>query len=157
MQDSVVRAVHKSLKKGEVSYIRPSLESKKGAADYPCANRDAYITKEGEKTQKPFISRSFLAAKEEVPRPGMLTPYLRENDTFLLDAPSTSRKLLPEFGGEEFQKIPGGSFIRLLKNESSPSQVTESKELHHRSYDQQKLPHPLLDLETMRTSNTKDP
>lgn len=73
------------------------------------------ITKEGEKTEKAFISKSLLAAKEEVPRRKMLkhergrsiTPSLRQNDTFLLDAPSTSRKLVAKFGGEEFQKIAG--------------------------------------------------
>ncbi|KAK4340351.1 hypothetical protein RND71_041813 [Anisodus tanguticus] len=136
---------------------RPLLDNPSHLASHLVPHRDPgqYITKEGEKTQKPFISRSFLAAKE-VPRPGMLTPYLRQNDTFLLDAPSTSRNLVPEFGGEEFQKIPGGSIMKFLKNESSPSQVSESKELHRHSYDQQKLPHPLLDVETMRTNNTMD-
>lgn len=145
---------------------RPLLDNPSHLASHlvPHPDPGKYITKKGEKTQKPFISRSFLAAKEEVPRLGMLehehgrsvTPYLRQNDSFLLDAPSTSRKLLPKFGGEEFQKIPGCSFIRLLKNEPSPSQVPESKELHPRSFDQQKLPHPLFDVETTRTSNAMD-
>ncbi|XP_059314225.1 uncharacterized protein LOC132065027 [Lycium ferocissimum] len=126
---------------------RPLLDSPNHLSSHLVPYRDPgqYITKEGGKTQKPFISRSFLAANEEVPRPGMLE-----------HAPSTSRKLLPGFGGEEFQKIPGCSFIRLLKNESSPSQVTESKELHHHSYDQKKLPRPLLGVESMRISNTMD-
>ncbi|KAK6805823.1 hypothetical protein RDI58_003608 [Solanum bulbocastanum] len=138
---------------------RPFIDNPCHLASHLVPYRDPghYITKESEKTQKAFLSRSFLAAKEEVPRLGMLehehgrsiTPELRQNDSFLLDAPSTSRKLLPKFGGEEFQKNPGFSFVRLLKTEPSPSHVTESKEL-------QKLPHPLLDVETMRTSNTMD-
>lgn len=145
---------------------RPLLDNPSHLASHLVPYRDPgrYITSEGEKKQKPRISRSFLAAKEEVSRLGMLehehgrsvTPYLRQNDSFLLDAPSTSRKLPPEFGGEEFQKNPGCSFVRLLKNEPSPSHVTESKESHPGSFDQQKLRHPLLDVETMRTSNTMD-
>ncbi|CAN4112380.1 unnamed protein product [Withania somnifera] len=144
---------------------RPLLDNPSHLASHLVPHREPgqYITEKGERTQTPFISR-FLAAKEEVPRLGILehehgklvTPYLRQNDSFWLDAPSISRKLLPEFGREEFQKIPGGSFIRLLKNEPSPSQVTESKELHPCSFDQQKLPHPLFDVETSRTSNTVD-
>lgn len=146
--------------------LRPSLDNPSHSASHlvPYQDPGQYITNEGEKIQKPLLSRSILAAKEEVPRLGMLehehgrsvTPYLRQKDSLRVDAPSTSRKLLPEFGREEFQKIPGGSFISLLKNEPSPSHVTESKELHSRSFDQQKLPHPLLDVEKMITSNTMD-
>ncbi|XP_055815690.1 uncharacterized protein LOC129885440 [Solanum dulcamara] len=149
-----------------IAASRPLLDNPSHLASHLVPHRDPgqYITSEGGKKQKPRISRSFLAAKEEVPRLGMLehehgrsvTPYLRQNDSFLLDAPSTRRKLLPEFGGEEFQKNAGCSFVRLLKNEPSPSHVTESKESHPGSFDQQKLRHPLLDVETMRTSNTMD-
>ncbi|KAF3621726.1 putative glucose-1-phosphate adenylyltransferase large subunit 1-like isoform X1 [Capsicum annuum] len=136
---------------------RPSLDNPSHLASHlvPYGDPGQYITKEGERTQKPVINRSFLAAKEELPRLATLehehgrsiTPYLRQKNTFLLDRPSTSRNLPPEFGGEEFQKIPGLSFIRLLKDEPSPSQVP----------DQQKLPHPLHDIEIMRTRNTMDP
>ncbi|TMX05282.1 hypothetical protein EJD97_025127 [Solanum chilense] len=138
---------------------RPLIDNPSHLASHIVPYRDPghYVTKESEKTQKAFVSRSFLAAKEEVPRLGMLehehgrlvTPE-RQNDSFCLDAPSTSKKLLPKMGGEEFQKNPGSSFVRLLKNEQpGPSHVTEPKEL-------QKLPHPLRDVETMRTSNTMD-
>ncbi|CAN4107531.1 unnamed protein product [Withania somnifera] len=139
---------------------RPLLNNPSHLASHlvPYPDPGQYITKEGEKTQKPLTGRSFPSTKEEVPRLEMfgrsVTPYLRQNDSFLLDAPPPRRKL-PKFGGEELQKISSCSFIRLLKKEPS-SQVTESKELHPRSYDQLKLPHPLLDVETMRTNKPMD-
>ncbi|OIT07123.1 PREDICTED: F-box protein At2g16365-like [Nicotiana attenuata] len=74
-----------------------------------------YITREGEKTRNPFI-RSFLAAKDEVPRLGMLEP-------------------------EHYNY-----------HNNSASLVCEEK-----LNDQQKLPHPLHDIETMRISNTMEP
>ncbi|XP_009766501.1 F-box protein At2g16365-like [Nicotiana sylvestris] len=74
-----------------------------------------YITREGEKMRNPFI-RSFLAAKDEVPRLGMLEP-------------------------EHYNY-----------HNNSASLVCEEK-----LNDQQKLPHPLHDVETMRKSNTMDP
>lgn len=132
----------------------PLLDNPNHLASHLVAYRDPtqYITKEGENTQKGFTSKSLLATKEEVPRREMLehehgrsiTPSLRQNDTCLLDAPSTSRKLVAEFGGEEFQKIAGGSFIRLLENEPTPSHLTKSKLLDPCSCNQQKPPHSML-------------